>query len=202
MTTKWQRKVTTRNVTADRLLRAGRRLLRAEGAEAVSMRRVAGAVGITAMAIYRHFPDRDSLLKELADEGFRELAARLRNKKYARGFGERLLEMGDVYLEHALESPRLFELMFLRARRGARRFPQDFKAGKSPTANVMIEAVQDGMRRGYFRKGDAWEVVFEMGALSHGLILLYLGGRLTVSKERFREMYRAAFGRYLRGIRK
>jgi AcrR family transcriptional regulator len=183
-------------------LRAGRRLLRAEGAEAVSMRRVAGAVGITAMAIYRHFPDRDSLLNALADEGFRELAERLRSRKYARGFGKRLVEMGNVYLEHALENPRLFELMFLRARRGARQFPQDFKAGKSPTANVMIEAVQEGMRRGYFRKGDAWEVVFEMGALSHGLILLYLGGRLAVSKERFREMYRAAFARYLRGMRK
>ena len=166
------------------------------------MRRVAGAVGITAMAIYRHFPDRDSLLNALADEGFRELAERLRSRKYARGFGKRLVEMGNVYLEHALENPRLFELMFLRARRGARQFPQDFKAGKSPTANVMIQAVQEGMRRGYFRKGDAWEVVFEMGALSHGLILLYLGGRLAVSKERFREMYRAAFARYLRGMRK
>ena len=43
------------NSTAARISVAGRRLLDKEGAEAVSMRRVARAVGITAMAIYRHY---------------------------------------------------------------------------------------------------------------------------------------------------
>jgi hypothetical protein len=34
------------------------------------------------------------------------------------------------------------------------------------------------MESGYLRKDDAWEIVFEMSALSHGLIMLYLGGRM------------------------
>ena len=37
--------------TADRIIAAARRLLEREGAEAVTMRRVGDAVGITAMAI-------------------------------------------------------------------------------------------------------------------------------------------------------
>jgi AcrR family transcriptional regulator len=41
---------------------AARDLLEKEGIEAVSMRRVGSAVGITPMAIYRHFPNRESLL--------------------------------------------------------------------------------------------------------------------------------------------
>jgi DNA-binding transcriptional regulator YbjK len=48
--------------TASRIAAAARRLLDKEGTEAVTMRRVAAAVGVTPMAIYRHYPDRASLL--------------------------------------------------------------------------------------------------------------------------------------------
>jgi AcrR family transcriptional regulator len=187
--------------TARRIATAARRLLDKEGAEAVTMRRVAVAVGITPMAIYRHYPDRSSLLNALADEGFEELAAQLANKRFSGSIEQRLTKMGEIYLEHALQHPRLFELMFLKPREGARRYPQDFKAGRSPTANLMTEVVQEGMNSGYFRKDDAWEIVFEMGALSHGLIMLYLGGRMGIPPAKFRAFYRRSFRRYIHGIR-
>jgi AcrR family transcriptional regulator len=187
---------------ASRIAAAARRLLHTEGAEVVSMRRVAAAVGVTPMAIYRHYPDRASLLNTLADEGFKELAARLAVKKFSGGVEERLTKMMDIYLKHGLQKPRLFELMFLKPREGARRYPRDFKAGRSPTANLLVEVVQSGMDSGYFRKGDAWEIVFEMGALSHGLILLYLGGRMAVPPTQFRAFYRRSFKRFIHGIRK
>ena len=38
------------------------------------MRRVADAVGITPMAIYRHFPNRAALLKRISDDSFHEIA--------------------------------------------------------------------------------------------------------------------------------
>jgi AcrR family transcriptional regulator len=177
-------------------------LLYKEGAEAVTMRRVAAVTGVTPMAIYRHYPDRASLLNTLADEGFKELAARLAVKKFSSGVEERLTKMMDIYLEHGLQKPRLFELMFLKPREGARRYPRDFKAGRSPTANLLREVVQSGMDSGYFRKGDAWEIVFEMGALSHGLLLLYLGGRMAVPAAQFRAFYRRSFRRFIHGIRK
>ena len=60
--------------TGRKIATAARRLLDKEGAEAVSMRRVAQAAGITAMAIYRHYPNRDALLNAVADEGFEELS--------------------------------------------------------------------------------------------------------------------------------
>jgi AcrR family transcriptional regulator len=181
---------------------ASRRLLDKEGTEAVTMRRVAKAVGITPMAIYRHYPDRAALLNSLADQGFEELVARLAGKRFSGSVEERLTKMGEIYLEHALENPRLFELMFLKRREGARRYPGDFKADRSPTANLMVEVIQEGMATGYFRDDDPWEIVFEMGALSHGLIMLYLGGRMAVSRTHFRALYRRSFRRYIHGIRK
>jgi AcrR family transcriptional regulator len=188
--------------TDRRITIASRRLLDKEGAEVVTMRRVAKAVGITPMAIYRHYADRAALLNALADKGFEELAARLAGKTFSGSVEERLTKMGETYLEHALQNPRLFELMFLKPREGARRYPRDFKASRSPTANRMVEVVQEGMASGYFRDDDAWEIVFEMGALSHGLIMLYLGGRIEVPRSNFRALYRRSLRRYIHGILK
>jgi AcrR family transcriptional regulator len=187
--------------TVQHIATAARRLLDQDGAEAVTMRRVASAVGITPMAIYRHYADRSALLTELADAGFRELAARLTKARVSGSIAERLVRLSEIYLDHALENPRLFELMFLERRAGARRFPRDFKMGRSPTANVLEQIVREGMERRELRKDDPWEITFEMGALSHGLIMLYLGGRLSPSAARFRAFYRRSFRRYLRGLR-
>jgi AcrR family transcriptional regulator len=191
----------TAKSTAEKIAAAARRILEKEGAEAVSMRRVAKAVRITPMAIYRHYPDRAALLNAVADQGFEELAASLRDKRFVGDVETQLAEMAEIYLEHALKNPRLFELMFLKPRQGARRYPQDFKAGRSPTANLMAEAVQAGMQSGLFKQDDHWEVVFEMGALSHGLIMLYLGGRLDLTAADFRALYQRSFRRYIHGIR-
>lgn len=188
--------------TSRRITVASRRLLDKEGTQAVTMRRVAKAVGITPMAIYRHYPNQAALLNALADEGFEELAARLAGKTFSGGVEERLTEMGEIYLEHALQNPRLFELMFLTPREGARRYPRDFKSSRSPTANLMAEVVQEGMASGYFREDDAWEIVFQLGALSHGLIMLYLGERMQVPRSHFRALYRRSFRRFIHGIRK
>jgi AcrR family transcriptional regulator len=188
--------------TTRKIATAARRLLDREGADALTMRRIAKAVGITPMAVYRHYQNRASLLNALADEGFAELTAELSGKRFSGNIEKRLMEMADIYLDHALESPRLFELMFLQPREGARKFPQDFKAGLSPTANLMVKVIDEGMKSGYFREDDAWEIVFEMGALSHGLIMLYLGGRMSVPAKRFRAVYRRSFRRHIHGIRK
>ena len=186
--------------TAQRIANTARRLLDRGGAEAVTMRRVASAVGITAMAVYRHYPDRKGLLNAVADKGFEELAAHLATISFSGSFEERLSRMAEIYLDHALKNPRLFELMFLKPRHGARKYPRDFEAGASPTANLMVEVIREGMQNGYFLKDNEWEIAFEMGALSHGLILLFLGGRMALSKEEFRAFYRRSFRRYFHGI--
>jgi AcrR family transcriptional regulator len=187
--------------TSEKIASAARQLLDTEGEEAVTMRRVAAAVGITAMAVYRHYPDRAGLLNAVADSGFEELAARIAAARFAGDLEQRLNKVLDLFLDHALQNPRLFELMFLKPRSGARRFPEDFKAGQSPTANLTAQLIQQGIDSGHLRKDDVWEIVFEMGALMQGLIMLYLGGRVALSPTRFRSLCHRSFRRYLHGIR-
>jgi len=166
------------------------------------MRRVAGEVGITAMALYRHYPNRAGLLNVLADEGFAELAGRLKRARLTGGTEKRLEKLMHIFIDHALENPRLFELMFLEPREGARQFPKDFEAGLSPTANPTAAVLKEGMAEGFLREDDAWEIVFEMGALMQGLIMLYLGGRMAMTADEFRGFCCRSFKRYMNGIRK
>jgi len=187
--------------TARKITLAARSILDRAGAEAVTLRQVAQAVNITPMAIYRHYPNRAALLNALADEAFDQLAASLKGRRFTGGVEERLLKMADVYLDHALEHPHLFELMFLKPREGARRYPHDFEARLSPTVNLMVELVQEGMKSGHFLQDDPDEIVFELGALSHGLIMLYLGGRVDATVTGFRKLYRRSCQRCIRGIR-
>ena len=165
------------------------------------MRRVAQAAGITAMAIYRHYPHRAALLNTLADQGFEELSALLKSQRFRGDWRTRLAQMANLFLDHALEHPRLFELMFLKPRDGARKFPGDFRARRSPTATPMADVLAGGMAGGEFKQDDEWEITFEMGALSHGLIMLYLGGRTEMGPAAFRALYRRSFRRYFDGIR-
>jgi AcrR family transcriptional regulator len=192
----------TRISTAEKIAVAAARLLDHSGIDAVTMRSVAKAVGITPMALYRHYADRDALLNTLADAGFQELAARLERAVTTEDPRRRLSANLNVFLDFGLENPRLFELMFLARREGARLFPADFRAGRSPTAKFAAEALEAGMKDGTFRKDDVWEITFETGALLQGLMMLYLGGRVGTSEEDFRALCHRAFRRYFNGIRR
>src|SRR5215211_6045080 len=59
------------------LLDAALALLRASGLDALTLRAVARAAGVSQTAPYRHFADRAALLAGVAEDGFRRLHARL-----------------------------------------------------------------------------------------------------------------------------
>lgn len=54
-------------LSADAITAAALTLLDREGADALTMRRLGGELGVEAMSLYRHVPSRDALLDALAD---------------------------------------------------------------------------------------------------------------------------------------
>jgi AcrR family transcriptional regulator len=186
--------------TAERILRAARTLFERGGAEAVSMRRVADAVGLTPMAIYRHFPNREALLKRISDDSFDEIARHW----IARNQGDvlaRVIGLQRIYLDYALAHPHLFDHAFSARRADARRYPEDFRAGRSPTLTVAAEAVSEAMRAGLLRQDDAWDVAMTLWAHTHGLVSLYRAGRFSYDEAQFRRFYEASLQRLLDGLK-
>lgn len=190
-----------KNSTLAQILTAARQILDRDGIDAVAMRAVAEAVGLTPMALYRHFENRAALLNALADEGFQALAAKLTVTKLRGDMESQLMQLSDVFLDHALKFPHLYDLMFLARREGARSYPEDFKAGRSPTFNPTVQVLEEAMRRGELRQDDALEIAFELSAISHGLLVLYRGGRVSLNAKQFRSFYQQSFRRYLNGLR-
>jgi len=192
---------TKRLSTAERLQRAARQLFEKGGSEAVSMRRVGELVGVSAMAIYRHFPNREALLKRICDDSFNEIAhhweARARNDDVM----QRLISLQELYLDYAVAHPHLFDYAFSVRRDDARRFPEDFRARLSPTWNVIADALGDGMRAGVLRKDDVWDVAMSLWAHTHGLIALYRAGRFSFDERQFRKFYVESIGRLLDGLK-
>jgi AcrR family transcriptional regulator len=191
-----------RRTTAEKIVKAAYRLFDREGAEAVTMRRVADAVGITPMAIYRHFPNRDALLKKISDENFQTVARNMQACLSQPDITAQLMALAWPYFDYAFEHPHLFDYAFSVQRDDARRFPDDFRARKSPSFNVIVDAVSEGMRQGVLKAGDPYDVCMTMTAHTHGLIALYRGGRFSYDETRFRKFYLESLGRLLDGLKK
>ena len=83
----------------------------------------------------------------------------------------------------------------------ARRYPEDFRAGQSPTFNVVLEAVIEGMAQGVLKQDDPHDVTMALWAHQHGLIALYRAGRFSYDEAQFRAFYLQSVGRLFDGIK-
>jgi AcrR family transcriptional regulator len=183
------------------ILAAAHRRLEKGGPEAVTMRRVAKAVGITAMAIYHYFPDRDALLRALADVESDRIGALFDGWPAHGSPVRRLQRMSESYVDYAFRRPRLFAFLFLQDRPDIRRFPADFRARRSPILNRVADTVAEAMLAGALRKDDNWEVAVDLWAFVHGHVALYRGGRFAYSESEFRAFFRRSLNRFLRGLK-
>jgi AcrR family transcriptional regulator len=167
-----------------RIVAAARALYFERGPEAVTMRAVAERVGVTATALYRHFTDKDALLKEVVGEGSRLLGSQLFRALEAATPLERLRATALEYLDFALAQPQAYRALFdpvsgddeaspVRRQRGAvRRFLRD--------------RVREAMDAGVIAEGDPEGAALTLWSLLHGLAALHHAGvaRIEWMRER------------------
>jgi AcrR family transcriptional regulator len=95
------------------LIEAGVALLREVGPASLSLRAAAREAGVSAMAPYRHFADKNDLLAAVAAHGFGLFGAALAAAAQARAeAGDALSAQGVAYVRFATAEPALFRLMF------------------------------------------------------------------------------------------
>jgi AcrR family transcriptional regulator len=164
------------------------------------MRRVAADAGVTTMATYRHFPNREALLRTVALTAQRDVAEKW-GRRGGRDFDSQLVGMLDDFLDFALGQPHLYEFLLTDVREDARRFPEDFAAGGSPTFDPVVAAVRRWMADGILRPDDPLEVALTVTSSAQGLVQQYLGGRIGLSEADFRALCARTVGRVLRGIK-
>lgn len=151
------------------LIETGMAVLR-DGGE-LSLRALSRQVGVSATAVYRHFPDKDALLEAIATEAYDALAADQRVASAAAGGGlAGFGATGAAYVRFALRNPALFRLVFAhtQATPHAERESDD-------EAMAMLRASAEA----YAPPGVAPQVAaLQAWSLVHGLAMLMLDGHV------------------------
>lgn len=95
------------------LVQAAVQIIERHGPDAITLRQVASALGVTHGAAYRHFEDKTALLAAVAEQGFRALAARLveASESDLRGPKARLRALGETYVAFAMDHPGHYRVM-------------------------------------------------------------------------------------------
>ncbi|GAA4619884.1 TetR/AcrR family transcriptional regulator [Actinoallomurus vinaceus] len=145
---------------ARQIVAAARELLEKDGADALTMRRLADRLGIRAPSLYKHFPDKAAVEVELIAEGMEELARALEAAEAA-GPDDVMAGLGAAYRAYALAHPHLYRLTT------SGPLPRDLLPPglEDRTAMPLVRAVGDADRA-----RAVW-------AFAHGMVVLELDGR-------------------------
>lgn len=159
---------------------AGLALVENAGVEALSLRKVAARVRVSAAAVYRHFADKDALLAAIAAEGFAML-----NEQFALASLApeahvpltRLRALGSAYVSLALGHPGLFRLMFgFRQTPGTRDARLDDQARR---AYRTLEATVAACFAGTANKATVAATTVAAWSMVHGYAMLRLQNQLA-----------------------
>jgi|CXWL01.1.fsa_nt_gi AcrR family transcriptional regulator len=174
------RRTREREATHDRILDAARELFVERGVEATTMRAIAERLECTAPAIYHHFADKQSLLRELVTQDLGALGAVFQRLGAVADPVERLIKLGLAYVRFGLEHPQHYRLLFMTP--GAKReTPGDttHPVERNPESDAygivrttVTEAIQAGRFAGQY--GDPERVSQICWAAAHGLISLHM----------------------------
>ncbi len=147
----------------------GLRLLNDREAEALSLREIARNVGVSATALYRHFPDKSSLLAALATAGYAMLAEQQSDAAMGKG-EERFAQLGRAYVRFAVANPALFRLIFVNS-------PADMHAHSIAPSGSAASLLEQGVAEmlGVGATPEArFAVMLRAWSLVHGLSMLIL----------------------------
>ena len=148
----------------DQVISAARELAESDGWAAVTMRRLAGQLGVTQPVIYSVFAGRQALIDAVALDGFSDLAAALG------AVDASPMARMRAYLDFAAANPRVYEAMFSMPSGlhfAAEDTPEPLQLAFAGFHEAFPDA--DGTRAEV-----AWAAV-------HGLATLQAGGRLRAS---------------------
>ncbi len=155
------------SLTRDEILAAGLRIARRDDLRRLTMQRLGDELGVTAMAIYRHFHSKSELLDAMLDRFVRE-AAVTDHGTDPRDWRLWIRRTAAAQYRALADTPGI--LPFVAS-------SQSWRFG--PAAAAVFEAAQGVLRGAGFRRRDAIEIHGTVLALAVGWATLESGGGLA-----------------------
>jgi len=147
-----------------------------------TLREVARRAGVSHGAPYKHFPDKDALLAELALRGFDQLGEQMRAAVTStpRSARKAILAVGHAYIKFGLSNRSLYRLMFTAS--GAATQGIQLSERALATMGVLQELLQRGQQSGVFKRKPVQGQAAACWAQVHGLTMLSIDKMLVPEK--------------------
>ncbi|MFE3289383.1 TetR/AcrR family transcriptional regulator [Rhodococcus sp. NPDC059234] len=160
------------------LLASAENTLEREGADGLSLRRLAREAGVSHAAPSKHFRDRRALMDALAESGFHRLTGALAEavadaRPDARA---RFAALADAYVGFASAHPALLALMY--GTKHAPGAPERLTAAGRESMDLTVRIVTEAQEAGDIGPGDPDRIALVAFATFHGIATLAAGDML------------------------
>lgn len=173
------------------ILVEARSILETQGEAAMTMRMIAERIGVTAMAAYKHFANKDAILQALAIEGFNQLAqvTSKARKKGELSEEEQLQAIGVAYIMQGISHPKMYRVMFGQLTLGVP--DADTKSAADEAYNVLCDCLRDNANYFGFEEKEAEGHAFSVWSMAHGMTSLFVEGHARTQNIKTRAQQRA-----------
>jgi len=192
------------------------------GLEAITLRELGQRLGTSRSAIYRHFTNKEALIKEVIFSGFKRLDTAISPSfdKSNKTLLERFHAMGEAYVHFAIDNPNLYRLLFgpqqmrvreevcendtprLHSLRNGTTDPRSLTDDELETAfHKLVSIIVEAQEAGLFKEGDPVLQATGIWSLLHGFSSLLIDGHVHVV-DNLDALYENSYGTLLHGILK
>lgn len=173
-----ERRDRERRLRAAAILATTRDIAAREGWQAVTIRRVADALELSAPTIYEHFASKDALLAELINSGYRQCLEVLRTARASSSDPvAAVIRMGEAYWDEAWSSPELYQVMY--GIGGVAFASLPLPSESEQIHQEVLEAMRATIGPAADADASAEQRAQLFRAALHGLVTLVMAGRLA-----------------------
>ena len=137
-----EQRLKKKEAVKDSILEATRAILISEGWQAVSIRKIADAIGYSLPIVYNHFENKDAIQEEFVKIGFGMLTEVIQIAKEKSQFpAEQLIHIAHTYFEFAFAKREYYQLMFGLGMPNCERARQVAEIGRF--GDLVIQSIQE-----------------------------------------------------------
>ena len=157
-------------------------ILKKDGYESLSLRKLASEINVSVAAPYRHFKDNEELLSEIAIKGFELLKENLEEiiNKYKGKFLKQFQEAGIAYVEFAIQNEELFRVMYGNKIKHHSKHERLKQKGEE-SFQVLYNIIKNCQEKNILKKKNTDSIVLAAWSLVHGLSILIVEKQLNFS---------------------
>ena len=170
-------------ITGPRIQDAALRLFAQHGFAAVSMRQIAGAVGVQAGALYNYTPDKQSLLFRLMETHMTELLTAWRDQPVAGDALSQLEGFTRFHIRFNFENPDAVFIAYMELRNLSEENFRVIESLRREYENTLETILKLGVSEGVFSVPDTKITTLAVIAMLNGVNTWYRsGGRLSLDQ--------------------